>query len=463
MAGSISTLGVGSGLELQSILDQLRAVDQQVVTRQETEVASLTTRLDTFTEVNNKLLSMKSFALDLSLASGYFNRTVSSSDETVMTATVIDGTAVQNSAVTVERLASKSAWLATGMESEDSKVNTAVAGVFRYSLGGKTVSVAVPGDTTLGDLADLINNDKNNAGVSAKIVDSGSGANRYQLFLQADKSGSDNSISMLEVPNLMAMNRQEASAEDLNAKLVVDKVTYYRQNNSVSDVMPGVTLSLQKTGDASITVGENNDSVIEKITGLVTSYNDVVQHIGQNTGYDEKTGQFGSLARSTARSLPFLLQNLMTSSVVVNPGESGAITSLFDIGLEFNRDGTITINAATLKGAVNDNLQGVQDLFLGDPDQEITGLADLLNDSLREITGGTGQIAAEKTTTQERIDGVELKIEADTQRINKKYDMLTKQFVALDSYMKRMTSMADYLTGQFKSISDLASGSNSSG
>ncbi|HIJ90240.1 MAG: flagellar filament capping protein FliD [Desulfobulbaceae bacterium] len=455
--GTISTLGVGSGLELQSILDQLKAVDKELITRKENEVTALGVQLNEFTVVNNLLLTMKSAALDLSLSSTYFNRTVTSSDESVATATVISGTAEQSGSVSVERLASKSAWLASGMSEKDSLVNT-VEGLFRYSLGGAEVSVTVPADTKLSDLADLINSDQNNAGVTAKVIDTGSGSERYQLMLQADAPGSTNSISIAEIPDLMAMQRQEANAEALDAKLVVDNVTYYRGSNTVDDVMPGVTLNFQKIGDVSIAVASDNSGLAEKITSFVTAYNDVVQEISNNTKYDSEKGSFGILARTTLRDLPYALQNLMTKSVDADSAKK--VTTFFDLGLEFNRDGTISINQDVLSAAIAATPDSISAFFTGDQEKGISGFADTVNDYLREATGGSGQIAAEKTGAQTRIDDLNLSIEAQTQRLDKRYEILTKQFVELDRYMSQMKSMGNYLTGQFDSLSNMLSGSS---
>ncbi|VAW33593.1 hypothetical protein MNBD_DELTA03-65, partial [hydrothermal vent metagenome] len=90
MAGSISTLGVGSGLQLQSILDQLRAVDQKVIDRKSDKITGLNTQLNEFTVVNNKLITLKSSALTLSLSGTYLSRTVTSSDDSAISATVLE-------------------------------------------------------------------------------------------------------------------------------------------------------------------------------------------------------------------------------------------------------------------------------------------------------------------------------------------------------------------------------------
>jgi flagellar hook-associated protein 2 len=569
--GTISSLGVGSGLELQSMLEQLRAVDEQAITRKKSEVTAIESQLNEFTVVNNKLLTMKSAALDLSLSSTFISRTVSSSNESVLTATVADGTAVQSTAVTVDRIATKSTWMSGGAASESAivyvptsqesttgvaaltsvvdadggdlvisygatpatitvavpagtkledatdqanslvhlinsdaenagkvtassflkdgnyylRIETATVGgtgeanrvkittnttdltlspptkTFAINVGSETMTLNIAADTTMSQLRDQINDSASNPGVTASIINDGS-ATPYKLVLKSDTTGEDQEITMLaQLPDL-ALTVSGETGSNLNAQVTIDGVSYQRQNNTISDVLTGITLSLQSAGvpppTATVSVASNDAALKEMVVDFVTAYNDAVQEIARNTGYDEATEDFGILARTTLRDMPYALQNIMTTS---NKADSaGLVTTMFDLGLEFNRDGTISIDETTLSAAITGAPDSVSAFFLGDEDAGITGLADTVNDYLREVTGGTGQVAAEKTAAQTRIDDLQLKIEAETERLDKKYEILAKQFVELDQYMSQMKSMGSYLTGQFSSLSNLLSDSS---
>jgi len=566
--GSISSLGVGSGLELQSMLEQLRAVDEQVITRKESEVTALESQLNEFTVVNNKLLTMKSAALALSLSSTFIARTVSSSSESVLTATVADGTAVQSTPVTVDRIATKSTFMSAGASSEDAIVyvptsqesttgvtdpavdiiaandgtlvisygasgsitvptgptalvttmnqlvtainsdpenvgtgangrmvtaSTVVIGTetflriasdtvgatgedhrvamttngtdlafaapqktFAINVGDESMVLNIAADTTMAELVDLINDDTDNPGVTASIIDDGT-ASPYKLVLKANATGEEQEITMLaQLPDLaLALPVGGASGEDLNAKITIDGVPYQRQTNTISDVLSGITMNLQSADTSTVSVASNDAAVKEMVVAFVAAYNAAVQEISSNTGYDEETEDFGILARTTLRDMPYSLQNIMTASVKAD--SAGLVTTMFDLGLEFNRDGTISIDETTLSAAITGAPDSVSAFFLGDEDAGITGLADKVNDYLREVTSGTGQVAAEKTAAQARIDDLQLRIETETERLDKRYDILSKQFVALDQYMSQMKSMGSYLTGQFDSLSSMLS------
>lgn len=574
MAGSISTLGVGSGLELQSILDQLRDVDQAVVDRKKADISRFESQLEEFTVVKNKLFDLKGIALDLSLSSSFLGRTVSSSDGDVVSATVSDGATVQSSAITVSNLAAKSSWMsdsgfassdaivyvptsqqgATGVLTTDPgtplddayfttddtlrmtygsggtlqtisvavgptsgieslnelkdainnddengngspaslyvtadiitvggeyslQISSTAAGpgesnrvmitgqldqlaltapniAFSYQLGGdseKTASITVPADTTLSELAALINEDNDNQDVTATVINDGVDPDSpYKLVLQADSTGEDNRISFItQLPDItMEESAEQAVADSLNAQFTLDGIFYHRQSNTVSDVISGVSLTLKAESSATLSIANNDTALAEKITAMVEAYNDIVQEISSNSSYDEDSKEFGILSGTTLRSLPSELQNLM--SLTITADSEKIIGNMFDLGLEFDRDGVITINQETLTAAIASNRSNVEAFFLGDVEEGIDGFADTVNDRLRYLTGSSGSLDGEKNSAQARIDDLELTFEEESARLEKKYALLAKRFVALDQYMSQMTSISNFLTSQFE-------------
>jgi len=458
MAGSITTLGVGSGLQLQDILDQLREIDQVAIDGKKDDIEALDIQLEEFTVVKNLLLTLKSSALDLSLSGTFTGRTVETSDEKIFTAEALDGATVKNTAIDVEKLAEQSSWLSDGFSSTTDSV-AAVDGTFSYQVGGNVVSISVLAGTSLDALADLINDDAENPGITASVINTGE-ATPYKLLLQADGSGEDNRISMLaQLPDMvLTEDVNQGDVGDLNAQFTVDGISYQRQSNSFNDIIPSVTVNLKDAGKATLTVKSNDEELKEKITAFVAAYNEVTQELKTQSAYDSETGDFGILASTTLRDMPYELQGLMSA---FGGGDSTKeIQSLFDLGMEFQRDGTITINQETLASAVSNSGDKVKLFFLGDPDNDVAGFADRVNDRLRTLTSGSGIVESEKTAAQSRIDDLEQYIEDQTARLDKRYEQLTKQFVELDKFMSEMTSMSAFLTGQFDSLANNWAGSS---
>jgi flagellar hook-associated protein 2 len=192
--GSISALGIGSGLELQSILDQLKEIDQQPITRKQSTVTTLEQKVEALNGIEATLLSMRTNALALSLESNFMETTVGVNGAAV-TATSTTGADNLTHYVQVDSLASNSSWVSAGVAATTTEIASEDM-TFAYHLGasGGTISLNVAAGTTLEGLVTLINNDEANPGVTASIADTGFGANPYKLVLRSDDTGEDNRI-----------------------------------------------------------------------------------------------------------------------------------------------------------------------------------------------------------------------------------------------------------------------------
>jgi flagellar hook-associated protein 2 len=451
--GTISGLGVGSKLDLQGTLDKLRQVDNLAVTALQTKEAKAKAQLVTFDGVNAKFLAVKTNALSLSLESNFLTKKISGTDESVASATVVLGIPEATHDLEVTRLATKSSFQSIGVATADTAVTTSDT-TFAYKLGasGQTVNVAVNANTTLTQLADLINKAPDNPGVTAAVVNSGTGATPFSLAFTANKTGEDSRISIATpLTDLSLTERQGVGGASLNASLKVDGVIYERQSNAgIADVLQGVTLNLKGTGSTSFQITSDTSSIADSVKGLVKSFQDAIQEVKTQTAYDGQTSTFGPLAHSSAlQGLSGELSQLLGTKVKTG----GAITSLFDLGLQFNRDGSLTLNEDTLTKALTDHPDDVKTLFAGKTG--VTGLGTLLTDRLSNLTQpAAGAIATEKQATQEQINRLDTNITSTKARLDKRYDTLARQFAALDKYAARMQQQGDFLTNTINSLNN---------
>ena len=455
MAGSISVLGVGSGLQLQDILDQLREADEAPIKRLESKKDTLDQQITQFNQINQDLLDIKSVALDLSLQSTYIARSITSSDESVVTASVSDGTTTGQHTITVSNLAKASSWEGSGLSSSDSVVNdTGGTETFSYHLGssGDVISIDVPDQTTLSALADLINNDENNPGVTAKVINDGSSSNPYKLLLVANDTGESNRIYIDSQLTDYTLNEVVgAGGASLDAEITVDDIVYRRSSNTgINDILSGVTLNLVDTGSASLTIAADTDAVKDKILDLVEKVNTLFSHIDEQTGYDENNNPKLLTSNSTVRTLPSMMLDLLSKEINV-PGD---INTFYDLGFTLNRDGTVGVDEETLDSVIQNNFEDLERFFTGDTENNIDGFATVLNDTLRDWTNpSTGLMATEEQNASNGVDRIESQIEATRARLDRKYEILARQFAALDNFMNNMQSMSDYLTQQFNALS----------
>ena len=456
MSGTITALGLGSGIDLQGTLDSLREIDEAVITEKETKKSEFETQLNEFTVLQEKLLDMKSYALELSLQSTFIARNATVSDESVLALSATEGATVQSTAINVEALADKSSWISAGAADKETVVFEAgneETTTFSYQVGDIMVNLDVAGGTTLTELADLINNSADNPGVTASLVDNGDSDNPYQLVLQADETGEKNRITILtQLAGLNLTEKGGADGASLNAQFSVGGIDYQRQSNTITDVIASVQFTLQGTGSSTISVSNDEEKIKELITNLVSAYNEIITEITANTDYDTDTEELGILSSTGFADLPYSMQTLMNT--FANGGTNSPVTSIFDLGLSYESDGTITIDEEVLAEMTADHFDDVAIFFNGDEDNDIEGLAEKMSDFLRNAaTEDEGICASETSLAEQRIDSLEEQIERDTERLDKKYEILAKQYAALDTYLNEMENMSDYLTQTFASIS----------
>nr|NJM03596.1 flagellar filament capping protein FliD [Desulfobacula sp.] len=551
MAGSITSLGLGSGLDLQDILDQLKEVETAPITAKENQKIALQEKVDAYNSLNIKLFSMKSSALSLSLESNFLKNQVSVSDEDILTATANDGIVQSSHSIEVTRKAQYNSWQTagvssassiiyeapeTGIDSKTESVTTeagtmtilygslgsqteinvnlnsgmSLTGIaeainasttnqntdgdqlvtatvennggeyyirlaatsggndvdsqvsiegFDYVMADTTISIGVadtedpmylsiaPG-TTYQEMADAINNASDNPGVTAAIVDTGTSENAFRLTLTSKSTGENHRIT---IQNLPMTEVTGADGESLNAVFKVNGIEYQRQSNdAITDVISGVTLNLKKTGETSIGIQKNLDSVQESIVSLIEGFNELVLEIKGSETEDTEETENPLADSSGVKTLISRLKALITASV-----DTGSeYTSLVDLGLEVDEDGNLTLDETVLEQAIASNPEAVQALFIGDSDAGITGLGDLINDGILSMVSTEGLVSTEIDAAETRMEILDKDIEAATERMNKRYDTLAAQFIKLDTYISQLNNEADFLQSMIDSFNN---------
>jgi len=580
-SGSITSLGVGSGLELQSMLEQLKEVDQKPIETKKNKQTELEQKIEEFNTIKSSLLSIRTKALDLSLGSNFIEKQTTVSG-TSINATSVSGAREVSHNVNVTSLATSSTWSSDGVSSKTASI-TATAGTFSYQLGKteSAKSLNISSGTTLQGLADLINNDESNPGVIASIADTGFGDNPYKLILSSKKTGEENRItisSQLSEFNLtetsganhsppasdnavtisatepvaiseangnnkivfrerlengdlgaeltatvpdsldpsgytdgsaladaiksamesastngtkfsvlfdtetkkftinedgsnlhelqIAWDKSSAAgalgfdAETdiykpydsiLNAMFSVDNIDYQRQSNTdITDVVSGIDLELKETGSSSFKVDSDFEKIKTNLEEMISTINTLATDMGTKSKYDINTGDKGILFGETSvLRIDDDLKSFMNQKI----DTSGAITSLYDLGLEIDEDGSLSINATTFQNALSSNPEDVIKFFTGDSESGTEGFADILYDKMTEYTGATGSMTAEIDSAQTRINNMDTEIEEDTKRLDQRYETMTKQFVKLDTFMSQMNSQASFLDQMFNTNS----------
>jgi len=383
MAITVNTAGLmaSSGFDVQSLADsmiQAASAPEQPWKDQQTTLSNETTALNS---LSSDLGALNTNVESLSDVLGAFTqRVASSSDDAIVSASASSTAAAGQHTVTVTSLATKAVYYSnnTSMASGDTQIS---GGSMTITVGGKSQTINIGGGTnTLNTIAASING--LGMGATASVVNTSAGA---ELAIVSNSTGKANDIT-LTTSSDSALSFTKSS-EGNDAVVNIDGVPTPSASNTISNVIPGVTLQLNgqhPDSPVTINVGGNTGAATQAINNFVSSYNQLTKDINAQFAYNAGTGTSGPLAGdSTVRMVQEELYQAISG---INVGASGTPT-LGSLGITMNDDGTLSVDSSTLNAALSNQFSDVQ-TFFQDPTQGLATQLQTLMNSLTDTTNG---------------------------------------------------------------------------
>ncbi len=444
---TLTVSGVSSGIDYENLIQQLLQVERISVNRLERQKSTYEAKNAAFSDLSSKLEGLESAADALRLSTSFGGKETTVSDETIVTTNVSSSATTGNYSMTVNQLALAHKLKAgVGLSAADATVASG-NGSFTFKVGdtGTEYTVAVDATTTLTEFKNAIND--LDAGIHAVIVNDGSDTDPYQLVLSSDETGADNKIIVTQDGTDLGfpVNDSTFSSElhlqtPQDAEIVLDGLTVSRSSNTVSDLIPGVSVSLHKADPATtvtLQVSEDRDAIQEDIQALVDSYNDVINFISDRSNYDTEENEADPLfAEGTVRSIERRMSGIVSTSVDGLPSDMRALSQ---IGISTNRDGTLSLDVAGLQDALDADLEGVTNLFVkGDATE---GVAEQFYQLASVATrSGDGDLAIRMDGLQDRVRVLNAKIEAEEAALERMEERLRARFAALENLIASVQS-----------------------
>jgi flagellar hook-associated protein 2 len=454
---SISSPGIASGLDVNGIVAKLMELERRPLTRLDTKEADYNAKLTAYGSIKGALSSLQTAAASLAATTTFNAKSVAVSDATVVTASASSAAAAGSYTLTVTQLAK----LHTLRSTTDyaTTADTFNTGTLAISIGGgSAVNITIDSsNNTLAGIRQAINDA--HAGVTATILNDGA-TNR--LVLTSNTSGSVGAISVAATDSgsggthplsgLDSVSLFQTQSAD-NALFNVNGIDITRSSNTVTDAIEGVTFKLTKgtltaPGTATLTIDRNTDSITSAITTFVQAYNTAANLLKTSSAFNAATKKGAILnGDSTVRTLQSQLSDLVHTSV---SGIAGGISTLSDIGITMQKDGTLQTDSTKLTAALADPAKDVAGLFT----QTTTGnegIAVRFSATLRTSIGFDGPIASRTDGIAASIKEIGSSRDALNLRLAKIESRYRAQFTALDTMMANMQKTSQYLTQQFKS------------
>lgn len=444
---SITALGVGSGLDLAGLVDQLKAAERQKLVPILEQQSAQKTKISAYGRLESAMDRVQTSIAALNDASTFKQQKSTVTGDGVL-ATAGETANAGRYEVTVTQLA-RSGSAASNSVALDQELTAADSTLtLNFGAGGTQTSydVAISAGSTLADVRDQINADKE-AGVTASIVNDGTG---YRLALSSKETGQDASLEGFSGLASLTMDAAtQRSGQD--AQLNVNGIAITSKTNRVEEAIQGVTLDLTAvSGDPVTLVIERDEASLRgAIDEFVKNYNEMKSTVGRMTAYNGEGETSGELVGDrTVRTIEDRLRRDITDNL-----GTGDISRLSQLGIAIDEKGRLKVDEDKLDDAVANNPEGLSAFFAGDTKEG--GFAGRLNATLEGITAENGIIQSSVTSAEQRVDSLgerKLRMEASIERSTERY---RKQFGQLDGLIAQMNSMSSYLSQQFSVLNNM--------
>lgn len=384
--GTISSPGIGSGLDVNALVKSLMTPATNKLTLLQNQEAAYNTKLSAIGQLQSALSAFQTSLNTLSSASQFLQVAAAVGDNTILSATADSTANVSQWAINVSQLAQAQSLTTSGFSSQTSTIGAGTSTKVTITLGTITGGTLTDGkysgasfaanassspinltidstNNSLTGIRDAIN--AQNGDAVATIVNDGSGT-PYRLVLTSKTTGQNMSMKVdvaaggdPTVTNLLAndptgtQNLTQTSAAQ-NANLTINGLAVTSATNTVTKSVTGVTLNLTKVGSTTVTTSRNSAAVTQAVQSFATAYNTLQTTIGKLTAFDS-AGNGANNGPLIGDSTVQLVQNRLTQ--ILNgklPGVgSTGLASLAQVGVGFNKDGTLSVDTTALNKAMN--------------------------------------------------------------------------------------------------------------
>lgn len=462
---SISSPGIGSGIDVQSIVSQLVALEKAPLTRLETQANSIKTKISTYGTISSQVSALGDAAFKLGSSSGWNSVKASSSNPSAVGVSASAGAPPTSLTMEVQQLAKAQSTASTAIAT-GAAVGSGTLTIELGSWSGSSftagadapVSVTInPGEDTLTAIAAKINDA--GAGVSATVLKDASGE---RLLLRSRETGAENGfritasdadgnntdasgLSRLVYDGTSATGTTRSQAGQ-NALATINGVSIVSASNKLADTLPGMTIQLSQvtTEPVEIDVSTDQDAIRANVQAFVDAYNSLNNTLATTTKYDDATKTGGTLqGDATAVGLQNALRSMMRSTTASSP-----FSRLSDIGIEIKSGGTMSLDAEKFGAALAD-LDGIKDLFMTNTGDATTeGFGRKIDAFADGLLATDGLVSTRKASLQKSMDRNGLEQERVNERAARAEVRYLAQYNAMDANVAKLNSLNSFVSQQ---------------
>lgn len=470
---SITSLGVGSTLDMNGIVDKLVSIKKAPIAELIASEAKVTAKVSALGQIKSKFADLKDQMDKLTQASAWGARTATSSNTSVATISAKETASVTDFSLVVSQLAKTQS-----AASEKMTTGQAVGeGTLKLRLGtwdavpafapstSADVDISVSADDTVTSIADKIN--AANAGVSATVFNDGTSerlllrsANtgavsgfRLQAFdtLGGALTGGADLSRLAFDPESGAFGMAGAGAGVVqyaqDAKASIDGYDVTSGSNTLEGNFPGVTINLLATTSGTpltMAITKDTTPAVRSLTDFVTSYNALTDTLNELSKYDPATNISGEFQGD---SMIYTIENSLRA-LMGSTSMGASMQRLSDIGIELNVEGKLTLNVAKITVSAN-NGNALQQLFANDNgNAQTNGFAIKLRDLATSLMDTGGSLTLTGLSLQRVLTDNSAEQTKVSDEVTEFEARLRTQYAAVDAQISRSNSVSMFLAAQ---------------
>ena len=454
MASIVST-GIGSGLDIAGIVQSLVAAEgQPVETRIGLQEARAQAKLSAFGSLKSALADLRDRLETMKTPEKFLARKAVSGNENVFTASADTNALPASYSLEVVQLAQAQKLTSGAFADSDTVVGT---GTLTVTVGASTMDLDITAENnTLAGIRDAINAATDNPGVAATIVNADSGS---YLILTGNSTGAANTITVtqaggdgglaaLEYDPGMGLTSLTESLAAQDSLIRIDGFDVMSDSNTISGAVQGVTISILEDsgGVAELLTVENDETAARALVGdFVESYNALISTLDSLTDYDAEADLAAPLlGDATVRGIRDQIRRELSTAVQDIDAD---FSTLREVGIETQLDGTLTINDDELSTVLADDFVKFGQLF-----STTDGFGVRLFDLADGFLGSEGIIETRSKGLETQIEGLGDERESLNERLASLETRLLRQFNALDSLLAQLSSTSNFLAQQLNNL-----------
>ena len=471
----ISSLGLGSSILTQDVLDQLRDADEAGQIKPVTlDIANEGDKKDALELIDASMTNLIDSINEIK-SHGLFDERNAEVTGTAVEISAVANSDVQDFTLDVENLATKQIEQSGSFSARDTSIADS-EGTLNLNIDGEDFTIEYDEDTTLDDLKKSINDIAGDK-VDATIVQIGS--DDFRLFISSAETGSNQNITLSDTTEGAKDNRDKdkdgsssglkddvlsklttdfdldptQEAIDANFKFNGESIT--RTSNNVTDLISGLDITLKEVGSSSVSITQDRETIMEKIDSFVEKYNSAIVELDKMTKPSiDNTSRGIFSGESTIKGMKNSIQDMMTTM-------GGGVGYISDFGFDIDKDGKMTVDKTVIDDKLDENPANVEAFFAGgtytnddSSTTELDGMFTELSSKVEEYTKYNATLDQLNDSITDRLSTLEERKTTATERLDAKYDILKRQFAAYDAMISKFNSASSMFTQMANAAND---------